>query len=260
MKYPIATLLALLCCATAKAQPAPAPQQWGTTLGRIVYDGKAPVPRVIPAKPGVGPIPDESLNVGKNGGLANVFVYLRTNPAIPVRIHPAYLNAPPQKLTITARNYRFESHASILWTKDTLEFVNADRVSYSFNYTSPVQGCDALLQAGQRVTKNLIMAERFPKSLVCNIHPWMEAKLLIQDTPYFCVTDERGIFCIPNLPQGQQLEFQFWHERVGYLRYLASEDQPLKTDAKGRLQIKLAQPVTDFGEFRIDPKLFEVPR
>jgi hypothetical protein len=258
MKLQFASFLtALLCCATALAQPAPAPQQWGTILGRIIYDGKAPEARVLPAKPGVGPIPDESLIVGKNSGLANVFVYLRTNPAARILIHPGYLNAPPRKLTITARNYRYEPHATILWNKDELEFSNADRVGHNLNYSSVVHGWSDLVAPGQRVIKNMIPAERLPKMIGCNIHPWMNAQLLVLDTPYFCVTDERGIFCIPNLPQGQPLEFQFWHERVGFLRNLPSENQPLNTDNRGRLQINLTQPVTDFGEFRVDPREFK---
>jgi hypothetical protein len=82
-------LLCLLSCTVARAQPAPVPQQWGTILGRIVYDGEAPKPRTlpIPAKRVNAVVPDETLVVGPSGGLANVFVYVKTSP---LAIHPSY--------------------------------------------------------------------------------------------------------------------------------------------------------------------------
>ena len=251
---------ALLFCSVASAQPAPAPpQQWGTILGRIVYDGKAPKPAMLPTHGKTGPdgpkeIPDESLVVGKNGGLANVFVFLRSKPS---GIHPDYTKSEPKKILFEVKDYRFVPHALGLWTHDTLEFRNHGPLALNPNYTSSLQGISALLSPGDNLEKRFTVSENLPKPFACNIQPWLQAYMLVRDNPYFAVTNERGNFCIPNLPAGEELEFVFWHERFGYLKNIKSDVPTLTTNDKGRLPTKLTQPVTDLGEFRIDPKLFE---
>jgi hypothetical protein len=258
MKTILIFSLALLCSATAYAQQAP-PQQWGTILGRIVYDGTPPKPAMMPTNGKTGPdgpkeIADESLIVGKHGGLANVFVFLRSKPSV---IHPGYTKSEPQKILFEVKDYRYVPHALIIWTHDIVDFRNREPYGVNLNYTSSNQGTGALLPRGGDYEWRLRVSEKLPKPIGCNIHPWMHANLLVRDNPYFCVTDERGIFCIPNLPAGEEHEFQFWHERVGYLKNIKSDVAAFTTNDKGRLQTKLAPPVTDFGEFRIDPALVQ---
>ena len=62
----------------------------------------------------------------------------------------------------------------------------------------------------------------------CNIHPWMQAHILIQDHPYMAVSGEDGTFEIKNLPAGKQ-NFLFWHES-GYVRN--AKVGPGKTDRR----------------------------
>jgi hypothetical protein len=259
-------LLATMVVALMAAGPVNAAKPaWGTILGRVVYDGKGkiPAPRMITinnAIPGVpAAIDDESLVIGKNGGLANVFVYLRSKPR---QTHPGYINAPPQKQTLTSRNFRFEPHAQALWNNDELELINANAArGHNFNYSSANQGWSDLLGPNGRVTKILRMGENLPQTVNCNIHPWMSAKLLVRDNPYFCVTDECGIFCIPNLPTNETHEFVFWHERSGYLGGMANQAsdpaQKFVLNPKGRLMVTLTEPVLDLGEFLADPKKLE---
>jgi len=247
----------------APAQPAP---EWGTILGRVIYDGKGkiPAPRMVPITKIVAPgqpaeIDDQSLVINKqNSGLANVFVYLRSKP---IKLHPAYIDAPAEKQTFTINSLRFEPHAQIIWTNDDLELVNVDpRNGHAVKFQSFLEGFNELLPVGGRVTKRFKVEMNMPQPTSSNIYPWMQSNYLVRDNPYFCVTDGRGIFCIPNLPTNEVLEFVFWHERVGFLKNIKSDVGTFTTNEKGRLQTKLTQPVTDFGEFRIDPKLFEVPR
>lgn len=267
---PLLTLLAAWVAingVTPIAHAAEAPVAWGTILGRVVYDGKGqiPAPRMVPINkapvPGLpAEIDDESLVVNKqNSGLANVFVYLRSKPR---QIHPAILNAPPEKKTLTSQNFRFEPHALALWKNDDLELVNAlPGQGQNVNYGSAVQGFNVLLAPGGRVTKNFQVGENLPQMISSNIYPWMSAKLLVRDNPYFCVTNERGIFCIPNLPTNETHEFVFWHERCGYMGGLANQapnpNHQVVLNAKGRLVITLIEPVLDLGEFLVDPKKLE---
>ncbi len=248
--------IALVCCGDASAQPPAPPQQWGTILGRVVYDGKPPVLEnllvnkdIVPGRP--PKVPDESLVVGKNGGLANVFVFLRSKPS---GIHPDYTKSEPKKILFEVKDYRFVPHSLAIWTHDILDFRNREPFGMNLNFASSVQGTGALLQDGGSYEQRFRVSENLPKPVSCNIHPWMNANLLVRDNPYFAVTNERGNFCIPNLPAGEELEFVLWHERYGYLKNIKSDVATLTTNDKGRLQTKLTAPVLDLGEFLVDPQ------
>jgi hypothetical protein len=62
----------------------------------------------------------------------------------------------------------------------------------------------------------LTKAERLPIQIGCDIHPWMNGWVCVQDHPYLAVTNSTGEFEIANLPIGQH-EFGVWHEKAGYL-------------------------------------------
>jgi hypothetical protein len=63
---------------------------------------------------------------------------------------------------------------------------------------------------------NNLIADRFPVTLTCNIHPWMNGWVRVFDHPYFAVTDADGKFEIPQAPVGNYLLF-VWHESAGFL-------------------------------------------
>ncbi len=248
---------------------APAPQpEWGTILGRIVYDGKGkiPAPRMLPINKAPAPgmpaaIEEESLVVNKqNSGLANVFVFLRTKPS---KIHPGYEHATAKDVTLCNKNFRFEPHALAIWNKDALDLQNEENFGVNVKYDSPTQGFNVLLSPpvlgnANNVKKQFPGGERKPGNLSDAIYPWKSGQLLCCDNPYFCVTDNRGIFCIPNLPTDEVLEFVFWHERCGYMAGIANQApnpaHNIILNKQGRLMITLTEPVLDLGEFLADPK------
>ncbi len=247
----------------APAQPAPPMPEWGTILGRVVYAGKGqfPAPRIVQIPPGPGGRPaqidDESFVINKqNSGLANVVLFLRSKPS---KLHPGYADSLPQKQILRSRNFRLEPHVSAIWTKDFLELRNEEKnVGVNVKCDSPVNDFNVLITPGETVKKQFKSGENLPKPLSDNIHFWKHGQLLVRDNPYFCVTDERGIFCIPNLPTGEVLEFVFWHERCGYMGGMMNQaPNPMHNtvlNKQGRLYIRLTEPVLDLGEFLADPQ------
>ena len=82
----------------------------------------------------------------------------------------------------------------------------------------------------------------------CNIHPWMNAYVLVRDNPYMAVSGEDGTFEIKNVPAGKQ-EFVFWHEAKGNLRDLKVGKE--KADRKGQIEVDVpAGETLDLGESR----------
>ncbi|MCA9258934.1 MAG: hypothetical protein KDA61_07025, partial [Planctomycetales bacterium] len=62
---------------------------------------------------------------------------------------------------------------------------------------------------------------------------------------YFAVTAADGSFEIPNLPAGEKLEMQVWHERGAGANNAVvvetPETKPLKWSKKGRFEIQLEE-------------------
>ena len=53
-----------------------------------------------------------------------------------------------------------------------------------------------------------------PITIKCDFHPWMTAHFFVMDHPFFAVTNARGVFRIPGLPDGEYT-IVAWHEELG---------------------------------------------
>jgi hypothetical protein len=99
--------------------------------------------------------------------------------------------------------------------KQNLTVKNSDPVAHNTNISPPGEtGINPLLppEAVQNV------AFRRPQNdgvaATCNIHPWMKGYVVIRDNPYFVVTGPDGSFELKNVPAGEKLEIEVWHERA----------------------------------------------
>ena len=75
---------------------------------------------------------------------------------------------------------------------------------------------------------------RLPVKISCSIHPWMAGYLLVRANPYMAVSDKTGTIKLENLPPGRW-EFQFWHERSGYLGTFSNR----KPFRRGRTKLEI---------------------
>jgi hypothetical protein len=70
----------------------------------------------------------------------------------------------------------------------------------------------------------------------------MTAYLLPRKNGYYAVTDAEGKFTIPNVPAGEPLEFQVWHESgsaAGNGLVGTPEAKDVKFSARGRMSVTL---------------------
>ena len=89
--------------------------------------------------------------------------------------------------------------------------------------------------------------------VTCNIHPWMKAYAVFRKDGYVAVSGPDGTFTIPDLPAGETIEFQVWHERSGGPNGALGLEKPdLKWTPKGRFQVKLeSDEVKDLGTLEV---------
>ena len=60
--------------------------------------------------------------------------------------------------------------------------------------------------------------EKFDKpevvKVTCDAHGWMQGWLIVEDNPYYAVTDEKGTFKLTDVPPGDY-EVKVWQEKLG---------------------------------------------
>jgi hypothetical protein len=226
--------------------------QWGDLIGRLTYDGRPPERKKLTVDKDVEccgkfDIRDESLMAGEDGGLANVYIYVRDRN---VSIAPELVEAAEKKILLDNRDCIFKPHCMAVWVKkQDFYIVNSDPVAQNVAF-SPLGDVPAniVLPVGGDATWKFNRAQTIPVPIACNYHPWESAFVLPRENPYVAITAADGTFTLPKLPAGK-LELQFWHERLGYL------DTPQWP--KGRLEMTIKPGVNDLGTVKLAPKLFE---
>ena len=123
-------------------------------------------------------------------------------------------NPPSEHALMDQKNLTFIPHVLPVIAGTTVDFLNSDDVLHNvftpdkcadkFNlgtwpkgekrsYTFKTPGCNAVI--------------------LCNVHPEMEAFVVVLETPYFAVSDEDGSYRISNVPPGTYT-LSIWHEKL----------------------------------------------
>jgi hypothetical protein len=216
---------------------------WSTLRGTFKFVGAPPKPGMLNVDKdtevcgkGKG-IADNSLLIGSDGGIANIVLYARAK-----RVHES---AQPVKespeVEFDQKGCMFLSHVLAFQLGDKLEIKNSDPIGHNTKI-DPGKGLpfNQNLPAGQAVAYMATAEEALPATVSCSIHPWMRAYILPRKDKYFAVTKADGSFEIANLPAGEEVEIQAWHERgTGPGNALVLDKKDLKWTPKGRFKVKL---------------------
>lgn len=180
-------------------------------------------------------VPNESLLVSSEGGLANAVIYLKSPPAGYVIVP-----APTDPIVVTNELLRFSPRIAVMRAGQPMLFKNADKEPTNFHLDCARNNAvNMLVQADDsiRVRDDQIrLAESLPMTIRSDIQPWKSrARLLPLDHPFAAVSDAEGRFEISGLPVGQH-DFIVWHELTGYLdkklQVVANENATSMLDLK----------------------------
>lgn len=220
---------------------------WATLRGRFVFDGTPP--QMSPysvnkdmatcAPGGTPPLQETILVDSGTGGLRNVAIYVRKAS----RVHESAAGAEGSK-EFDQKDCVFLTHVFPFVLGQTMLIKNSDPVGHNTNISGK-NGFNQTIPANASSEFKPQKEEAVPVGVVCSIHPWMKAYFLPRENSYVAVTEEDGSFEIANLPAGEDLEFQVWHESGagpgGALVLSTPEAKELKWSSKGRFKIKLAE-------------------
>jgi plastocyanin len=129
--------------------------------------------------------------------------------AAPASTRPSSGHASAQ---LIQKNKTFSPHLLVVEVGAAVEFPNKD--PFFHNVFSLFEGKRfdlGLYEAGS--TRSVIFNRAGVSYIFCNIHPEMSAVVVALKTPYYGVSDSKGMVTIPNVPPGM-FELEAWHERV----------------------------------------------
>ncbi len=220
---------------------------WATLKGRFVFDGTPPTMQPYNANKdqatctvgGKAPLQETLLVDSASKGIANVAIYIRKAS----RVHES---AQPTEETVEfdQKQCVFLTHVFPMTLGQTIAIKNSDNVGHNTNIEGK-NGFNQTIPSGETIDFKPQKEEAVPASVRCSIHPWMVAYFLPRSNGYVAITAPDGSFEIPNLPAGEDLEFQVWHESAtgpGKALVLSTpEAKQLKWSSKGRFKMNLAE-------------------
>ncbi len=232
---------------TAKTAVATTGTGWATFKGRFVYDGNPP--KMAPYNVnkdtatctinGRAPLQETLLVDSATSGVANVAIYVRKAS----RVHESAESTGGSR-EFDQKQCVFLTHVFPIVIGETMLIKNSDKVGHNTNISGK-NGFNQTIPENEAREFKPQKEEAVPVSVVCSIHPWMSAYLLPRKNGYFAVTAPDGSFEIPNLPAGESLEFQVWHESGsgpgGALVLSTPEAKSLKWSKKGRFKLTLGE-------------------
>lgn len=116
------------------------------------------------------------------------------------------------RAVIQQQEREFMPYLTIVQTGTAVEFPNRDPFKHHIYSFSPVKAFEIKLYAG-KPEKPVVFDKPGKVVLGCNIHDWMEAYVLVVDTPYFAKTGKDGRIHLDHVPSGQY-RMRIWHPRL----------------------------------------------
>lgn len=192
------------------------PASAGSVRGSARFEGKRPVPKRISMdaeeaceKLHTSPVFDDSVRVTKSGGLANVFVYVKSG------LEGKTFAPPEEAVMLEQRGCWFVPRVVALRVGQTLAVRNSDPVSHNI-HPMPRNNRDWNQQQAPGAP-DLQRRFGYPEVMIpvkCNVHAWMKSYVAVLEHPFFAITNEQGEFALPPLPPGDYT-VAAWHEAFG---------------------------------------------
>jgi plastocyanin len=219
---------------------------WATIRGRFLFDGSAPAmppynvtkDQATCAPGGHAPLQQTLLIDPASQGIKNIVIYLRD----PSRVHDS-AKPPTEPVVFDQQECMFQTHVLAVGVGQTIDIKNSDPLGHNTKIDGRKNTFNQTIAAHETIAYIPQQEEATPAPVSCSIHPWMKAYLLPRENSYVAVTAADGSFEIANVPAGEPLDIQVWHESAagpgGGLILGSPEAKQLKWSNKGRFSVTL---------------------
>ncbi|MBI3312878.1 MAG: hypothetical protein HYZ83_01395 [Candidatus Omnitrophica bacterium] len=166
----------------------------------------------------------QTLQVSPEGYLKNAVISLEGSPALT----GGKFSLPSMNL-LDQKDCRFSPHILLTAQGEPFKVANSDPMAHDVRGFRDAQMLFRFeMDEGSKPVEKII-PETGRFLIRCGLHQWMHAYVISAEHPYYAVSDEKGFFSIPGVPEGNYT-VRIWHEILGEIT------QP----------INLTQSVSDF--------------
>jgi plastocyanin len=117
------------------------------------------------------------------------------------------------KAVMDQRDMKFIPRALPVLVGTTVEFPNNDKNWHNVFSTSEAKKFDLGLYPA-RESRSVTFDKPGVVKILCNVHPAMEAYVVVKNHPHFAVADQRGNYQIKAIPLGKY-RLEVWHPELG---------------------------------------------
>ncbi len=182
--------------------------------GKVKVEPPYPEPSLLPVDEkyvaDCGPHKISSrLKISPDGGVANAVVQLEGDFST-LREMPLQGD-----FVLDQIDCEFKPHLALVPQGAAVSILNSDGFLHNvraFDEKAEMLFNDAMPKKGQVLKKRF---DRPGRIIVrCGLHHWMHAFVIVQEHPFYAVTNEKGYFKISSIPQGTYT-LRVWHEELG---------------------------------------------
>ncbi len=207
----IAAAVAAIGCSAAWAYEGGPVKDGGSIAGEVKYQGTPPAAKPIEVTKdkgvcGVKAKVDESLLVGKDGGVENAVVFLRgIDKGKPM---------PTGTPVLDQKDCRYQPHVLLIPAGATVDIRTDDAVLHNIHTYSKLNF--PINMAQPKYKKVLHHSFHKPEifEVRCDAHGWMDGWFVVEANPYYAVTDASGTYELTDVPPGRY-ELVVWQEKLG---------------------------------------------
>ena len=117
---------------------------------------------------------------------------------------------------VDQRNKTFVPRVLAVPVGTTVDFPNHDTILHNVYSASPAKKFDVGMY-GPGETKSVTFDAPGVVRIGCNIHPKMEAFIVVHTNPYVAVSDGKGAYTVASVPDGSY-QLRVWHEKLAERR------------------------------------------
>jgi hypothetical protein len=228
--------------------------------GKFVFSGQAPAPGTLDTKGKDGevcdvhPLIDPTLTIDSaSGGIKDLVVFARKVS----RVNEEAEAAAREPTEFDQKFCLFLDHVKPVMVGQPITIKNSDPIAHKTAISPPGDTqFNPLIAGGGTAEYTFNRNQSAPVIVTCSIHPWMKAYMFPRKDPYSVTTAADGSFEITDLPAGEEIEFQVWHE-LGAAAQNGIQAGPVGANGRFKLTIP-ADGVEDLGVIEVPASAFKL--